>query len=458
MKLKNLLFATMFACAFASCSSDDDPVIDNGGGDTPVAKDEAVLVLNMAGVQTRSDVVNVTDENAINNSTVVVFNGSDETEAVLEATGKVNQNNDTKEEIRLTPGNKIVLVLANYKDQISAETKFSDFLQKEIDFANYEGQNGTLTMNSSVYKVSLASGQKNYLGYATASIPKNGNNVGDEKGTPVYLYHNVAKVILNNVEVDLPKEIKSQYPNPRLDVKEVFILHAHKNSKLFTKEAWGSTDVTDNYLNSVGTAETYAQWVEKVKDKKEVFKYLVDPKLYAQDGYTTTKYEQPISLGWKSNIDTDKNEIKQGEKLPGKWDKENKTVFYTYENMNIGDEDIYTLLVVKGDFSYDGYKDKKATRITDYNRYYSVAVGVTGFADGYSIPGGVPGLDANLRTPNVGSNYKGVIRNLQYKVGMTVRGPGYDTPVGPDGGNNTFLLVNVKVVDFGNVDQEAEFN
>lgn len=31
MKLRNLLYATMIACAFASCSKDDDP-IDNGGG------------------------------------------------------------------------------------------------------------------------------------------------------------------------------------------------------------------------------------------------------------------------------------------------------------------------------------------------------------------------------------------------------------------------------------------
>ncbi len=31
MKLRNLLFGTMIACAFVACSNDDDP-IDNGGG------------------------------------------------------------------------------------------------------------------------------------------------------------------------------------------------------------------------------------------------------------------------------------------------------------------------------------------------------------------------------------------------------------------------------------------
>lgn len=30
MKLRNLMYATMIACAFASCSNDDVPTPDNG--------------------------------------------------------------------------------------------------------------------------------------------------------------------------------------------------------------------------------------------------------------------------------------------------------------------------------------------------------------------------------------------------------------------------------------------
>ena len=33
MKLRNLMYATMIACAFASCSNDDVPTPDNGNSD-----------------------------------------------------------------------------------------------------------------------------------------------------------------------------------------------------------------------------------------------------------------------------------------------------------------------------------------------------------------------------------------------------------------------------------------
>ena len=454
MKLRNLLYATMIACAFASCSNDDDP-IDNGGGQgTPVAKDEAVLVVNMAGVQTKAVVnINGTNENVINSSKVVVFNGIGD-DAEVEAVGEVNQNEGTTNKITLTPGNKMVVVLANYKDNVALTTKYSVLKAKIIDFASFEGVDGYLTMNSAVYTVSLAAGKINYLGYTTPeTVPATAEYLKDAKEKPVYLYHNVAKVVLNKVEVDKSK-VESQYPNPQLDVKEVFILHAHKNSNLFTEAAWGSTNITNNYLNSIGTKEAYTTWVGKVTTDNKVFNYLTNTGSYAQDGYSTKTYTN-LSLGWSTGIAN--GAIGAGEQLDATWGTDNQTVFYTYENMDIASTEIYTLLVVKGDFSYDGYKEGVATRMKDENRYYSVAVGITGFDKGYSIPGGVDGLIASLRTPNAGSNYQGVIRNLQYNVKMTVKGPGYTTPFGPKGGDDTFLLVNAKVVEFGSVDQDVDF-
>ena len=454
MKLRNLLYATMIACAFASCSNDDDP-IDNGGGQgTPVAKDEAVLVVNMAGVQTKAAVnINGTNENVINSSKVVVFNGIGD-DAEVEAVGEVNQNEGATNKITLTPGNKMVVVLANYKDNVALTTKYSVLKAKIIDFASFEGVDGYLTMNSAVYTVSLAAGKINYLGYKTPeTVPATAEYLKDAKEKPVYLYHNVAKVVLNKVEVDESK-VESQYPNPQLDVKEVFILHAHKNSNLFTEAAWGSTNITGNYLNSIGTKEAYTTWVGKVTADNKVFNYLINAESYAQDGYSTKTYTD-LSLGWSTGIAN--GVIGAGVQLNTTWGTDNQTVFYTYENMDIASTEIYTLLVVKGDFSYDGYKEGVPTRMKDENRYYSAAVGITGFDKGYSIPGGVEGLTASLRTPNAGSNYQGVIRNLQYNVKMTVKGPGYTTPFGPKGGDDTFLLVNAKVVEFGSVDQDVDF-
>lgn len=448
MKLRNLLYATMIACAFASCSNDDDP-IDNGGGQgTPVAKDEAVLVVNMTGVDTKANIV--PDENAINveATRVIVFNGTDDA-ALVEAVGKVNQSSNEDNKITLSPGNKKVLVLANYTGAITkGSTTFKTLKEATIDFKSSEG--AYLTMNSAVFTVSLEAGQVNYLGYTEAFV-NDGNKgyyLSDAAGKPVYLYHNVAKVILNNITVD-NSSVESQYPNPQLDVKKVFILHAHKNSKLFSEAAWGATNVADGYLNAQETgpgAESYAVWTAYMTGKTKIFNYLASPG--TEEGYEVEGYVTPISLGWKTGIGTEVEAWSA-------WDNSNNKTFYTYENptTNETESDLYTLLVVKGDFSYDGYKDGKPVRQKDENRYYSVAVGITGFNGGYDIPQNENGLTAGLR----GSKGNGVIRNLQYKVGMTVKGPGYTTPFGPKGDQDTFLAVNAKVVEFGSVDQDVDF-
>lgn len=456
MKLKNLLFATMFACAFASCSSDDDPVIDNGGGGTPVAKDEAVLVVNMTGVDTKANIA--PNENAINAETtrVIVFNGTDDN-AKVEAVGPVNQSLGEDNKITLSPGNKKVLVLANYNGEITqGTTTFSELENKTIDFEGFEGS--YLTMNSAVFTVSLKAGEVNYLGYTEdfVNTGNKGHYLSDAAGKPVYLYHNVAKVVLNKIVVD-ESSTKTQYPNPDLDVKKVFILHAHKKSKLFTEAAWGETNLSTSYLNAKDNAnensESYTEWVTYMKEKEQVFNYLDADNSDA--GYEVENYSD-LKLGWKTGINSE-GEITAGTKLETVWGDKNKKTFYIYENPTTTESqtELYTLLVVKGDFSYDGYEDGSAVRKTDYNRYYSVAVGITGFENGYIIPSNEYGLTSGLRGEE--GNGKGVIRNLQYSVGMTVKGPGYTTPFGPKNDKDAFLAVNVQVVEFGEVIQDTEF-
>ena len=118
--------------------------------------------------------------------------------------------------------------------------------------------------------------------------------------------------------------------------------------------------------------------------------------------------------------------------------------------INTGLEDgIQTLLVIKGDFSYDGIKsgDSEPSRITESNRYYSFAIGNTGTVS-EKVPTDFVGLRAD-------DKIHGVMRNLQYNTTITVTGPGYKTPVGPKY-DETFLDVKVEVVPFGEVDQDVE--
>ena len=122
--------------------------------------------------------------------------------------------------------------------------------------------------------------------------------------------------------------------------------------------------------------------------------------------------------------------------------------FYPYENTS-GEDGIQTLLVIKGDFSYDGIKsgDSEPSRITESNRYYFFAIGNTGTVS-EKVPTDFVGLRAD-------DKIHGVMRNLQYNTTITVTGPGYKTPVGPKY-DETFLDVKVEVVPFGEVDQDVE--
>lgn len=114
-----------------------------------------------------------------------------------------------------------------------------------------------------------------------------------------------------------------------------------------------------------------------------------------------------------------------------------------------GEDGIQTLLVIKGDFSYDGIKsgDSEPSRITESNRYYSFAIGNTGTVS-EKVPTDFVGLRAD-------DKIHGVMRNLQYNTTITVTGPGYKTPVGPKY-DETFLDVKVEVVPFGEVNQDVE--
>ena len=94
---------------------------------------------------------------------------------------------------------------------------------------------------------------------------------------------------------------------------------------------------------------------------------------------------------------------------------ENVCNFYTFENLNLnGNENVHTLLVVEGTFSYGSGESNKVSS----TRYYTVSVG----HDGVEHNGQLDGLTRGD---------VGVLRNLQYNISLTVKGPGYTTPFGP---------------------------
>ena len=429
MKLRNLLYATMVACAFASCSNDDDPIDNGGGNETPNA--EAALEVKVATpALTKAD--DVTDK-TISSLAVLVFDvktGRLESKGVDKA-GKAGASSVIAEKI--TAGAKRVLVLANVGSEVSGYTagltngtEYSTVLNDTKDFA--EEVDGSLSMNSGVYPVDLQAGVTNYLGYTeTEANNYNGHYLSQAAGKTVKLYRNVAKIVLSKVQVTADE---TKYKNAELDIENVFILHANKTTKLVGADgaSWGTTmPASLNYLNGTENNMYTNTWVAYMKDKEKVQNYLTSTDLY--------DYKDIFSSGLaKTGLTV------EGTKTP--WEPTEKNAFYAYENTS---KDIYTLLVVKGKFKYGDLQAPES-------RYYSVAIGKDGIPgigeDGtYSAPSGFDGSRSSL---------SGTVRNLQYNVELKVAGPGYTTPFGPKAEDDTYLDVKVEVVGFGTINQSTE--
>ncbi|MCL3850513.1 fimbrial protein [Parabacteroides sp. GYB001] len=428
MKLRNLLYATMVACAFASCSNDDDP-IDNGGGNEVTTGDATLEVKVATPALTKAGEADKT----ITSLSVLVFDAStSKLEAIgTDDAGKAGVGSSVIAE-GITAGAKKVFVLANAKEKVEAfvaglkndnATTLTAFFATTKDYANEV--DGTLSMNSGVYDVNIQAGITNYLGYTEDQVAGyNGHYLSQAAGNAVKLYRNVAKVVLNKIQITADA---TKYKNATLDVEDVFILHANKTTKLVgaNGDSWGTT-VPDsyNYLNGASNGLYSDTWVKYMTDKtdKKVQNYL-----------TGSNYENSIDFGWN---------LTQNINSSSAW--EPKAYSYVYENTS---KDIYTLLVVKGKFKYGDVQNPES-------RYYSVAIGKDGVAgiDNESFEYDVPSSFDGTRTGKL----SGTVRNLQYNVDLKVAGPGYTTPFGPKAEDDTFLDVKVEVVNFGYVNQETE--
>lgn len=449
MRLRSLLLGIMITGAFVACSDDDVEPIN------PTPDGAATLFVQTSNVKTKALGDEKVDDKFITNLSVLVFNGTG-SDAPLEIIGSATSDESSLSEVKdiaVSPGNKQIIVIANLTaEQLSkagvtvGETYSNVINNSKLLFSDSEA-NGTLSMNSKVYKVSLEAGKINYLGYASTTTTDANSNYLTTDG-PVYLYRNVSKAVIKNITID-PLD---RYPGATLDLKEVFILHGHQYSQLIGKEAaqWGTTNITDSYFNGA-TNEDYAAWVDymedykkKYEDKKR-FNYILDSNTSPYEAFLNTRNKFKESYNQKTITKS------------GGWDSEkDPKSFYIYENTNIGKDDFHTLLVVKGDFSYQGVDEdgNENVTVTSKDRYYTVALGLTSIdTNGYSIPDDIGGLSGLTRDGI--DKFFGALRNLQYNVSMTIKGPGYTTPFGPDNVDDTFMGVQVQVVPLKRVHQKV---
>lgn len=425
MKLRNLMYATMIACAFASCSNDDVPTPDNGNPDAEGGTSLTVKFDKAADTKASGDITSLS---------MLVFNADGKLEVVgtKATTPAVEEGSDAVAHAELTAGVKEVALIANYivpttgEQSLIGKTKAEVFAVLNKTFDSELEVEGTLTMNSKIYTgVVVAAEKKNVFGFATA--PAGYVNVGGLTDTdlksPVKLYRNVAKVVLNKISTKVAENSnKPRYSDPQLVLKEIFILQGHKKTNLMG-ENWGqyaTTNVDDEWYSAYAHTD---EWTEK----DDLYTLVENPTVPEN----TPSWIKTTITGTVTTLNA----------------YETANSFYVYENTDL---DNRTLLVVKGDFSY---KISDTGRKTESDRYYTIALG-----ENFQVSAGESNVASELLalrgvTGNDGK-YNGLYRNLQYDLTLTVTGPGYQTPGG--GGDPTTLDVQCVVVPFGQVNQDVE--
>lgn len=437
MKLRNLMYATLVACAFASCSSDEgnNKGVDGAEVNAKFAVQVKAPVLSKAIGGTNNDA-------GIQSLQVYVFNNG-----TLQAKGNGLVEGDRLENIAVTSGQKEVVVTANAESVFNAMTVNTSTIANlyEAPLSIEKEDNGALSMNSRTYTVQILAGKVNYLGYTNEEVAgdANGNtlvpNEGSLNGNAIKLYRNVGKVVLSELEVNTTGA-QNVYPNAQLKVTGVFILHGNKLTKAVGgAEPWDATELIGGnqaWVNGVNNT-TYADWVSTMQAWIAKDPVNNKPKQnYVESGYEANEaYYGGLAYAVYPAGNQPETIIKEGSSL------ETVDAFYAYENLNTTTR---TLLVVRGKF---GYGEAGYDLNSFPERYYSVAVGDPATMQGSPVlPEG--GID---RTP-----INGVLRNIQYNISLTVKGPGYETPFGPDGSESTVLNAKVQVVPFGSVNQKVD--
>lgn len=423
----------MFACAFASCSSDDDnsnPVVTpEGDGVAEIMVNPDLLRGNIKSKAfTKADV----DPTVYDNYIVYVFN---------RATG-ANLGHGTpgvKFEVKNNPGAVDVMVVGNVakeldgseaRDAVLAVTKEFDETEEKGETAKDGNAVETTSQSSHLYPFTLQSGMINKVGYSAGSIKDGEYLLADYK---IQLYRHVAKVVLNKITVDVKKIDENGkeviYSNPNLSVDRVFILNAQNSTKLAAEARWGTVFNNGVVMGSVELAQ-FNDWMTEAgkltTDKTKPYIPVAVPK-------TDATYK--IHATYNSETDNIKGEISK-EKI---FTTDN--VFYVYESTDIKNA---TLLVVEGDFSYDNPEDNTKPRIKEHG-YYTVQLGVGTLSQN---------LSEDL-FPGVGDDM-GVRRNIQYNVNLIVRAPGSKNPLIP----NTkvgYLDTQIELVGYGEVSSDSTF-
>lgn len=338
MKLRNLMYATMIACAFASCSKDDEVI---NGGETAKGDANLTIELTTAGTATKATTTEsmtgkLTNEDLVQTLTLVVFDAQGK--YLADATASITDQTRKEVSIKSLPVGSIQFMLfANMSlSNLNAMTATTIYSQA-IPVADYAASIATkgLPMTSAIKTATLVSGN-NYYGYTQ---DEKGTGTYFSVGTPVSLVRNVARVDLASLMLDMSQ---SDYTagTATFTFENVFMANASDATTL----------ANANGMNKY-TGESFGT-------QTDVLTYYNEAKAGA------TSLVQDIATATATNVDAP------------------KAYFYVLAN-NLQTKGVNggTVLVVKGKFKLEnGVKGNVTENLAETEGYYPVYVGVDGLA------------------------------------------------------------------------------
>jgi len=432
MKLKSLLLIALIVCVFYSCTNNDDPTTKTK---VPVLANATMALSVQTDIKTKADgdAVTVAPDKQIKSLLVAVFNKGaytsngysdgdlvytlfisyDNPQQAAIASGKGLLSGDAQLLIVANPESSLVNTIQGYVNtnkgaghyNLTDVQALQTSLENEtITGTNYKG----LTMSSSPIDVTFVTGV-NYIGYVTTKGAYTGEGGAGQEiyGQNIVLSRTVAYIQLNSLSLTS----SSEYTSASFMPTEVFV--ANVKSKSLVIPISGSIEVA--YDN---TSSFY--WVGDNAWTTAVGKYKTGINAYKADLGTTFIGNPKLDLSGVSTVSFSNAE------LAGYGNR----FFYVYTNQNgerstvTDSEKNYTLLVIKGDYTYKPVAESDKT-VTEKDRYYTVIVNDSRFIEGV----------------NDTADGKHIIRNTKYYVDLIIAGTGSDDPYTP----GAFAHVSAKI-------------
>lgn len=403
MKLQNLIYATMVACAFSACSNDDDPNIPD-----PALELDATLTVAFSSVgnngSTLKSLTKADDNqyNTIDKIGIAVFNNGamstmDNGALISYAERDNSDATDTTACISVKSGKVKVLVVANpATDMFKSYTTYNKYLEA-ISEASIDENN--LLMSSKAYDITVAKGRNTIATNASTVFGE------DNKGTVaenenIKVYRNVARVEVPKIIINPRSGFGKEGKYAKFTLKSIYVSNVRSSVSVF------------------GKADDF--WCPVVNKASG----LIKGDAIDQDHTTYKKY---IKLFDSNNV-IEYSDMSAEKEFPD-------ARIFVNDNSSpstiLEPEKNATLLVIRGDYEYRAVGGGEVIKSTD--AYWTTVINNT---DPVSGDAGFP-------------SHCGVLRNVKYLLNVTITGPGSGTE-DPES-SAASLTSKIEVVPWGQV-------